>query len=662
MPGDVLGTVRYMSPEQVAGKASIVDHRTDIYSLGATLFELLTLEPVFTDRQRHRLLRSIEIDEPRSLRSLNPAVSTDLETIVHKAMAKEPAGRYASSQALADDLRRFLEHKTIEARRPTLGERLAKWSRRHRTVVNAAMVVLFVAVATLLVSIVLIWQEKARTEAALKQADAERERAQAHYAKAREAVDEITHIVEEQLAGSVMAKETRRELLQKAQWFYESLLETNSRDPNVMIETCYAYRRIGSIHMRLGQYDQAEIAYASAIDISSKVCETSSDELHAQELLGDCIVALCLVFMEQGKMAESVANQQQAIKIFELMRTQRPTDRSCQEKLSGAYKRLAKTLRWMGENEQAIQATEQALELERELAAQFPGHLNNRKNLAIDQAELAQIIWITGQRSKAIEQAQEAISRFERIALEFPDQLDRQYSHVRARMILAHLLRRMEKKQEAAQHYVAAKAFHERLSALPANDPNHLGKLAWNEKAMAGFLRENGQINEAIEMFRQASQHDEKAIALKPHEEKLRCSLAADYSYRLGPLLIKAGRLEEAQQIFTKARSLCEQLMAEVPDRFEHNAILICITLGFGDIQQRRGQHDEALNSIQRAAQLQDELIRTCPIAARWSHRLGWGSGSLILRENYERMGAILAELGEPEQAAEVLQKATDID
>jgi tRNA A-37 threonylcarbamoyl transferase component Bud32 len=267
MPGDVLGTIRYMSPEQVAGNASIVDHRTDIYALGATLFELLALEPVFTDRERHRLLRSIEIDEPRSLRLLNPAVPIDLETIVLKAMAKDPTSRYTSSQALADDLQRFLEHRTIEARRPALGERLAKWSRRHRTLVNAAAVVLFVAVVALLVSTVLIWQEKARTEAALRQVDAERQRAQAHYEKAREAVDEITRIIEEQLTGPAMVNETRRDLLQKAQQFYQSLLETNSRDPNVMIETCHAYRRIGSIHVRLGQYDQAETAFSSAIGI-----------------------------------------------------------------------------------------------------------------------------------------------------------------------------------------------------------------------------------------------------------------------------------------------------------------------------------------------------------------------------------------------------------
>jgi tetratricopeptide (TPR) repeat protein len=575
-------------------------------------------------------------------------------------MAKEPVDRYTSSQALADDLQRFLEHRTIEARRPALSERLAKWSRRHRTLVNAAGVVLLLAVGALILSTVLIWQEKARTETALRQVDAEHQRAQTHYEKAREAVDEITHIIEEQLASPTRVNETRRDLLQKAQQFYESLLETNSRDPNVMIETCHAYRRIGSIHVRLGQYDQAETAFTSAIGISNKVCETSPGNLDTRDLLGDCIVDLCLVLMEQGKLTESVDNQRQAIRIFKQIRAQRPTERKRQQKLSGAYKRLTKTLKWMGEDELAIEATEQVLKIERELAARYPDYIDYQRNLAIDQAELASIIWRTGRRSEAVEHAREGVARYEQVVLKFPDQLDEQYSHVRARIILVDLLRLSGQKQEADKHYVIAREFHERLLGLSAKDSFHWGKLAWNETVMAGFLTENGQINEAIEMHMQASQHREKTIALEPHEEKWRRIAAGHYSW-FGPLLIEQGRLDEALQIFARALSLCEQLMSEMPDRPEHSAILVRVHIGIGEIQQRRGQSDEALNSIQQAVQLQDELVRTHPISARWNWDFGWGSGTAIVRENYERMGTLLTELGQAEQAAEAFRKATDI-
>ncbi len=118
--GDMLGTLRYMSPEQMAGDRVLLDHRTDIYSLGTTLYELLTLEPVFADCERHELLRRIIDDEPRAPRAIDKSIPLELETIVLKAIAKSPGERYATAEAMADDLRRFLDDKPILARRPTL--------------------------------------------------------------------------------------------------------------------------------------------------------------------------------------------------------------------------------------------------------------------------------------------------------------------------------------------------------------------------------------------------------------------------------------------------------------------------------------------------------------------------------------------------------------
>jgi len=661
MPGDILGTIRYMSPEQVTGNACIIDHHTDIYALGATLFELLSLEPVFGHQERHRLMQSIEMDEPRPLHLLNPAVPKDLETIVLKAMAKDPVNRYASSKALADDLRRFLEHRNIKARRPSMGERLTKWAHRHRTLVSAAGVVLAVAVVALFLSTVIIWKEKARTDAALIQVQAERQRAQIHYEKAREAVDEITHIVVQQLAHPAAVKEIRREMLQKAKHFYESLLETNSRDPNVMIEMCQSYQRIGSIHMQLGQYEEAEKAYTSAIDIGNRVHKIKPDPPYTQSLLGDSIEALCDVLTEQGKMAESVDYRRQAIDIFEQICVQRPKDKGQQDKLLNAYKHLAKTLISMEEPGQAVQATEKVIEFEQELANRYPSNIFYQTELAIHQAELAQIIWVAGRRNTALKQAYEAVERMEHIASEFPDQLHRQHSHVRARIILADLLRRMGQKEEATEQFITAKTFHEHLLSLPVEDASHLWLRTWNEMVLAGFLLTNGQTDEAIEIYLQASQYKEQAIALKPHNHEYLRSIAADYC-RMGFLLAEQNRLDEAQQIYLRAQSLCNQLILEGPDRPEHKAILVRVHIGLGDLQQRRGHHEEALKSIQQAMQLQEELVRTCPISSPWGRRLGWGPAGLALKRLYRLMGRVLAELDQTEEANEALRKAADID
>jgi WD40 repeat protein/serine/threonine protein kinase len=170
MTGDVVGTLRYMSPEQALAKRVAVDARTDIYSLGVTLYELLTLQPPYNGRDREELLRQIAFEEPRLPSRWNPALPAELETIVLKAMAKSAEERYATAQELADDLKRYLKDEPIRARRPTLVQRAKKWMRRHQPVVWTAglalVAMLLLAVVGLAASNILITREKAQTDAA----------------------------------------------------------------------------------------------------------------------------------------------------------------------------------------------------------------------------------------------------------------------------------------------------------------------------------------------------------------------------------------------------------------------------------------------------------------------------------------------------------------
>jgi WD40 repeat protein len=147
--GAILGTLRYMSPEQTLGQRTVIDQRVDVYSLGATLYELLTLRPAFEGDDRIDLLRRIAQEEPRPPRRIDPTIPKDLETIVLMAMAKAPAERYETAGDLADDLGRFLQHRPIRARRPSLTQRAAHWSRRNRTTVIAAAGLLLAVVAGL---------------------------------------------------------------------------------------------------------------------------------------------------------------------------------------------------------------------------------------------------------------------------------------------------------------------------------------------------------------------------------------------------------------------------------------------------------------------------------------------------------------------------------
>jgi WD40 repeat protein/serine/threonine protein kinase len=165
LTGDLVGTLRYMSPEQALGKRAAVDVRADVYSLGATLFELVTLEPVYSDADREQLLAKIALDEPRAARQINPHVPTDLETIAGKALQRDPADRYLTAGDLADDLRRYLAEQPIRARPATDVDRIVKYFRRRPAVAASIGAALLVICVTLLVATVLI--NRARQDALL---------------------------------------------------------------------------------------------------------------------------------------------------------------------------------------------------------------------------------------------------------------------------------------------------------------------------------------------------------------------------------------------------------------------------------------------------------------------------------------------------------------
>ncbi len=148
--GDIAGTLFYISPEQALAKRVLVDHRTDVYSLGVVLYEMLSLQRPFDGRSSHEVLYRISFYDPPLVRRVNPRVPRDLETICAKAMEKDPAHRYASAEAMAADLRRFLAHEAILAQPPAWWERAWRTARRNRgTVVAAAVGVLALAAGVL---------------------------------------------------------------------------------------------------------------------------------------------------------------------------------------------------------------------------------------------------------------------------------------------------------------------------------------------------------------------------------------------------------------------------------------------------------------------------------------------------------------------------------
>lgn len=146
--GDLIGTLKYMSPEQASGVRDQVDGRTDVYSLGATLYELLTLQPAFVGEDRQDLLRKIMQGKPQPPRSIDPSIPADLETLVLKAMARDPGSRYPSAREMADDLRRFLAYEPIRAQPLGLVERMRQWCLRPERVREAGAALMLLGFVT----------------------------------------------------------------------------------------------------------------------------------------------------------------------------------------------------------------------------------------------------------------------------------------------------------------------------------------------------------------------------------------------------------------------------------------------------------------------------------------------------------------------------------
>ncbi len=149
--GDIIGTVRYMAPERFQGAG---DARADLYALGLTLYELLALRPAFNEADRASLIRQVTQEDPPRLRRLNRHVPPDLETIIHKAIARDPGRRYQTSRAFSDDLQRFVHGRPILARRVSTTERLYRWGRRNPALAASLGLFALLLVATTVGSIV----------------------------------------------------------------------------------------------------------------------------------------------------------------------------------------------------------------------------------------------------------------------------------------------------------------------------------------------------------------------------------------------------------------------------------------------------------------------------------------------------------------------------
>jgi serine/threonine protein kinase len=365
--GDFLGTLRYTSPEQIRGDHAVVDLRSDVYALGVTLYELLTLQPTFACDDRQALLHHILNDQPAAPRKVDPSIPRDLETIVLKAMSREVFDRYRSATDFADDLTRFLSDHPIRARRPNLIDHAAKWSRRHRAAITCASGLLIV---TLAVSSAVLWQAKRRTDIALaaeraskkkadtalaaeqaskKKADAAlvsltetRNRERGDYESMLTAMDQFSYarIMRDRASGRVPDKEgqeTYRSLIS----FYDNMSWNLSRAKTQTEVAAKLARRVG-LYQTILRDPRADRSYHRAISLYQILADREPSFIWIRTGLIDTLreYADCLEAMGRPDNAEDMVRR--ALTVAEPLLVDKAAASPCfQHELVGQFNGLA---------------------------------------------------------------------------------------------------------------------------------------------------------------------------------------------------------------------------------------------------------------------------------------------------------------------------------
>ncbi len=257
-PGSALGTPAFMSPEQAEGNHQALGPRSDVYSLGATLYCLLTGGAPFVGDDAGELLRQVQRGDFLRPRELDPSIDSALEAVCKKAMALKPADRYNTCRELADDVERWLADEPVTAWREPTARRARRWMRRHRVAVTSASLTLITATTLISMLFVAVAKEQGRTLAALQQAELNLE-------QAREAVDDyFVSISEETLLDEPGMQPLRKKLLELALGYHQRFLRLGTRDSRRLADVAQSQYRLGAIGDDLDQIGDALAAFERA--------------------------------------------------------------------------------------------------------------------------------------------------------------------------------------------------------------------------------------------------------------------------------------------------------------------------------------------------------------------------------------------------------------